>query len=250
MRFLFIDPPAASDARRLLDELGVGDVTVIVARPTGPSDEEIALLKRHHGAAAAAIGLRRKYRQCVAPLVQFCLEPKDFRFQDQPLRQWLVPAPELVETVPIPSQAFAAASAAEPRLVLCADALARADEVELYRHKFMARAADLLGRLARGEALGPPRDWKGLHGVDFAGGGRVLYRYDATCGHETLNDTADKHLKEGDHTTPQAAARVYFSRVRFSSGDRVVVFYVGPHPADGTYKASVVIPTTGSGRNP
>jgi len=91
-----------------------------------------------------------------------------------------------------------------------------------------------LARYADGEDLGPLRNWKDNYGVDFAPNGRVKHEYVITWrGHER-EGTTEWHLKEGDKTERESAARIYFERVDFETEVKVVVFYVGPHPEDGT----------------
>jgi len=47
------------------------------------------------------------------------------------------------------------------------------------------------------------------------------------------------HLKAGDRTTRESAARIYFDVVKVASAHLVVILYAGPHPKDGTYSAVV-----------
>jgi hypothetical protein len=120
-----------------------------------------------------------------------------------------------------------------PFLVVHPDALSTADLLAEHRWAFVAASLKLLARYSNGEALGPLRDWKGQHGVEFAPNGRVSYRYVVTLGAERRSARTEWHLKQGDNTTRDSAARIYFDRVDFSLGARVVLFHIGPHPADG-----------------
>lgn len=126
--------------------------------------------------------------------------------------------------------------------MLHTDALKHADDLVEHRWEFAALGAELLARYALGESLGPLRNWKSAHGVDFATNGQVTYKYRGSSGSETCDGRTDWHLKEGDNTTRESAARIYFARVEFSSGTRVVVFYVGPHPKDGERAVSFLAP--------
>src|SRR4051812_4952768 len=111
MRFLFVFQDFAPQARNLLSELLVSDVQVIVARKreVAPNEKEIDLLERYPKAEAAACQLDRRYRKNVEPYVTFTIAPKKFRFNDQQLREWLVPSADLAVAVEAPSQAFEAA---------------------------------------------------------------------------------------------------------------------------------------------
>jgi hypothetical protein len=242
MRFLFVYQDYAEPARRLLDELSVRDVTLIIARKNAnaPTPDEVKLLEASRGADAAACEINRKYRKCAAVHVTFCCEPKKFRFEDQQLREWLVPKSKVAVKNGKPSDAFRAAAAQASLLVLHPDALKFADDIVEHRWEFATLGANLLARYALGEQLGPLRDWKPTHGVDFAANGRVAFKYKGQCGTESREGRTEWHLKEGDNTTRESAARVYFVRVEFTSGARVVVFYVGPHPKDGDRSISFV----------
>ncbi len=241
MRFLFVYQDYGDQARNLLAELGVRDVEVIIARKgaVGPTDEEMLAIKSVEGAQAAACELNRKYRKAVDQFVEFTCEPKKFRFGDQQLREWLVPVNNPPVIFGLPSEAFKAAAERVPELILHDDALLLADQISQHRWPFATLSADLLARFASGEQLGPRRGWKADYGVEFAGNGRVSYRYVGTCGEPGCSGRTEWHLKEGDNTTRESAARIYFARVDHASGPRVVVLYVGPHPEDGASALSL-----------
>ncbi len=244
MRFLFVYQDYAKPAQQLLDELSVRDVRLIIARKgaTGPTPGEIKTLEAHSDAEAAVCAIVKKYQRTVKSLVQLRLVVKEFRPEDRQLREWLVPndavAPERVR----PSEAFTAARQRAANLAIHEGALAHADEIAEHRWGFAKNSVDLLVRYANGEQLGPPRDWKAVHGVDFAGNGRVAYKLSVTCGTETCRQRSEWHLKSGDRTTRESAARIYFARVELPSGVKIVVSYVGPHPDDGEYALDIVIP--------
>lgn len=244
MRFLFVYQDYAVQARTLIDDLAVADVKLIIARKNAnaPTPDEVKVLEAHKRADAAACEINRKYRKSAAEFVTFCCEPKKFRFEDQQLREWLVPKDRVAVTYDKPSAAFRAAASRSPQLVLHPDALTSADELVEHRWKFATLGANLLARYASGEALGPLREWKANQGIDFASAGRVAYKYRVTCGTDVRESRTEWHLKDGDNTTRESAARVYFQRVDFQSGARVVVFYVGPHPEDGERSISITVP--------
>lgn len=235
MRFLFVYQDYADPARKLLDELQVRDVTLIIARKNAqaPTDDEFKVLEANRGADAAACEINRKYRKRAAEFVTFCCEPKKFRFEDQQLREWLVPRGRVEVSYKKPSEAFLAAVQRSSTLILHPDALNTADQLVEHRWRFAETGADLLARYAAGEQLGALREWKQKFAVDFAANGRVIFKYKWTCGNECREGRTEWHLKEGDKTTRESAARIYFARVEFSGGARVVILYVGPHPEDG-----------------
>lgn len=241
MRFLFVYQDYAEPARRLLDELSVRDVQIIIARKnaTTPTPEELELLQAHTGAEAAGCQINRKYRKCAAAYVTFCCEPKKFRPDDQPLREWLAPPTRTPATYDKPTVAFRTAADDAARLILHPDALATADEMAEHRWEFANLAAGLLARYAKGEQLGPARDWKSIYGVEFAVNGQIAFKYKIRHGAGSREVVSEWHLKEGDRTSRESAARVYFTRVEIAETVWVVVSYVGPHPEDGKYQVKV-----------
>jgi hypothetical protein len=132
-----------------------------------------------------------------------------------------------------PSEAFRAAVQGSPDLILHPDALNDADQLVEHRWRFAEEGAKLLARYAASEDLGPLREWKQKFAVDFAANGRVSFKYRWTCKGEYREGSTEWHLKEGDNTSKRSAARIYFARVEFGEGARIVVLYVGPHPEDG-----------------
>jgi hypothetical protein len=235
MRFLFVYQDYAALARELLDELHVRDVRLIIARKNAqaPTDDEVSVLDENRGADAAACEINRKYRKRAAEFVTFCCEPKKFRLEDQQLREWLVPTGRVAVSYKKPSVAFRTAALRSTALIFHSAALNDADQLVEHRWRFAETGADLLARYANGDQLGALREWKEKFGVDFAANGRVVFKYKWTSGSEYREGRTEWHLKEGDNTTKESAARIYFARVEFSGGARVVIFYVGPHPEDG-----------------
>lgn len=244
MRFLFVYQDYAQQARSLLEQLHVRDVTIIVIRKNAvqPTDEEMVLLRRHPKAPAAACEVNRKYRKSIDPLVTLCCEPKKFRIDDQVLKEWLFPKDAAKPILKRPSAAFSEALQASASLVLHPQALAEADDAAELRWEFIRLSAEVLVRYANGEALGPMRNWKAEHGVDFAANGRVAFKFRVVCDGQVREGRTEWHLKEGDATTREGAARVYFTRVDLPSGPRVIVFHVGPHPEGVEHTVTVAIP--------
>jgi hypothetical protein len=179
----------------------------------------------------------RSYRKSLGNL-DFGIQSKVFRADDQNLRNWLLPPPPAIrEVTPAPTLSFNKVCGENARLVLADRALERADEIAEHRWLFVSKAANLLARLSRGDDLGSMRDWTHLHGVPFAANGKVKYSF--RLPNQRMWKTIEWHLKEGDHTTPESAARIYFCREAVGGIDHIIVFYVGPHPPSGTYDSSL-----------
>lgn len=241
MRFLFVFHRQEAPARALLQRLGVADVVLIVIKQNQiePSPDEMEKLTRAGPTEGAACGVARKYRKTIPQNINLVVEPKEFRPDDKVLEQWLVPPPSTARNFELPSIEFERAiSGSNGRLVATHKALATANDLEALRHPFAGISATLLGRLATGEDLGPMREWKSNHQVDFAANGPVSFKYEIRYGSERQGRTSQWHLKAGDRTSAEGAARIYFDVLKFSV-IHVVVFHVGPHPISGEY----VIPT-------
>ena len=244
MRFLFVHQSVVQRARDLLSRLGVHDVKVIVARQDNdePLLAEMELLREHPDSPAAACQINRKYRRSIQALVRLEVEPKVFRDDDQILSQWLVPPEQEEFTFGSPIEEFEAARRATPRLVLAPKALDLADSLVTYRWSFAAKGARVLARHAQGDQLGAFREWKANHGVEWAGSGRVRFTYTLQGAEKRATGSTEWHLKEGDSTTANAAARIYFDCIDFDGDRLVVVLYCGPHPDDGEHKVYIRLP--------
>lgn len=245
MRFLVIAQDYVAKAKALLHELDVRDVEVIgqPLRANEVSPDVIAKLKAQGAPPEASlIRLDKKYRKQVEALVKVKHVEKEFRATDPHLRAWLAPPKgEADVRYKLPSIEFSSAAAeSDGLLVLAPNSLARIDEVPEHRYNFMGEAAALLLRLAKGENLGPTRYWKEKYGIAHAGTGQVTCGYTLECGEESVEMDCQDHLKSGDFTTPESAARVYFLRAQFTK-PRVVVSYAGPHPPDGRYEVRLTL---------
>lgn len=184
--------------------------------------------------------MNRKYRRFVRDYVTFTIESKKFRVEDQLLREWLAGeglASE-ADSHERPSIAFEDASSRAPRLHLHSKALAAADELDPMRWAFAAKSAELLATYAADQAvLGPLRNWDASFGVAFAGHGRVAFRYVVTTPDERVETTSEWHLKSGDNTSADKAARIHFAVAHLPDGPHVLIGYVGPHSEDGEHRA-------------
>lgn len=241
MRFLVVYQDFSRPAQDLVDRLGVEDVIVVIARKgeKQASAAVLAHLRAYPSAPTAVCQLARNFRKSIEPLVDIQYTAKKFRLNDQQLVSWLVPRNIDQEEFVAPADALAEAVLKAKRLVAANGALDHANKLAKHRWKFANRSADLLARYAEGEDLGPLRDWKKRHGVDFAANGRVRYTYTVTSKGEDIRGTTEWHLKEGDKTSTKSAARIYFEFVTVAGEERVLLFYAGPHPKDGSYSVYI-----------
>jgi hypothetical protein len=250
LRFLVVHQNYSNAARELLEAYPSANVALLIVRrdENAPGQEEAEMLKAHPDARTAAPGVHRKYRKALSSTFRCRLEyePNAFRADDQQLHAWLrgPTTSEATETPPLPAVAFARAVAEADRMVLADNALARANEIAEVRHDFTLNAANALAELAnaQGETGQSLDTWFSARHLHFANSGGVTFQYRRRDGGEGSRKT-QRHLKSGDATTPQAAARIYFDLVGASSGAvYVVAFYVGPHPADGSHVAEFTLP--------
>lgn len=239
MRFLFILDRHSREVEAVINELGVSDVEIV---PVGKTERSIPVpLLERVAQTQTGIGLcviDRSYRRSLGNL-DFGLQCKTFRAEDRNLRDWLLPPPPAcVVATEAPSINFQRAAGAQPRLILADAALRSADEIAAHRWLFASKAAALLARYAGGEDLGRMRDWAHLHGVSFAANGPVEHSFRLSNQHAPTK--TQWHLTEGNNTTPQAAARIYFGTGTVNGVEHTLIFYVGPHPPSGTYKPTFV----------
>lgn len=249
LRFLVVYERDAKAARDVLAEYFELRVILIVARngEVAPGPAEAALLRKQPDASTFAAGVGRKYRKALHRQYACRLEhePNEFRRDDQLLRTWLRgPAAAASPSAKLPSVAFSEAAARSGHLLLADNCLVRADEIAEHRFAFAARAADVLSELANAQCETGERldEWFQKRELNYANSGQVVYSY-PRIGEAGGPIRSYAHLKSGDRTTPQSAARIYFDIVESSAGKRfVVVFYCGPHPADGGYTARFSLP--------
>lgn len=244
MRFLVVYQDFIKPCRDLLDRLGVEDVEIICifANESSLRPEILRQLSDHPNASLAICQVGRKIKQGIPGHINIDYETKKFRVDDQLLQEWLirsrvnfVSSPEHVYVKP--SEIFQSAIQQTNRIILAEGALDQADRIEKHRWRFIERSANLLVRLSNGEDLGAQRDWKSRFNVAFAGNGKVSYKYRISHGGRTIFAETEWHLKEGDNTSPESAARIYFDRIQLENALLIYVFYVGPHPAYKCYTA-------------
>lgn len=236
MRYIFVYQDFFGTVEQLLTDLGVTDVQVILVKKGQQAASEAELQRlQSSGGSCVLIQVERRFKKSLGD-VEIAHSIKQFRRDDKVLQGWLLPDPPSEHVSPPPSEAFSLAAADCCWLVFADSALNRADEIASIRWSFVDRAAQLLRRLALGEQLGPMREWEGRFDVNFANNGQVRYSFDAP--RQPHTEAVEWHLSSGRKTTPEGASRVYFDHRRIAGVWHVLVFYVGPHPADGTYPAT------------
>ncbi|MDB0510781.1 hypothetical protein [Ralstonia solanacearum] len=135
------------------------------------------------------------------------------------------------EETPPPSEYFRLVAEANPRIIFATGVLTTCDSVAHHRYDFLRRAVDALVEFAMDGAGGRIDAFFRERGIDHAQTGGITTTLTVHAGTENIHtDTSNAHLKQGDYTTPQAAARVYYQAFMHQQLTYVVVLYAGPHP--------------------
>lgn len=130
-----------------------------------------------------------------------------------------------------PSEHFRAIAQRLPRLHIPNKALDECDQVAVHRFKFMRSAGDAIETFLTVGAGGRIDAFFAGRGLGHAQSGGLLatlkiYR-EKRC---LLHESVSTHLKQGDKTTPKAAARIYYHHYEIDNSACVAILYAGPHP--------------------
>lgn len=132
----------------------------------------------------------------------------------------------------LPSEYFRASSESRPQLIFSGDIFEVCDQVAIHRYAFMRKAADAFAEMvAKNGHVGPADTYFGTLGLEHAQTGGIQTTLEVIRGASSIyNKTSSVHLKQGDKTTPQAAARIYYHSFLHEKRCYIVVLYAGPHP--------------------
>ncbi len=130
-----------------------------------------------------------------------------------------------------PSAYFQAIADRQPRLHIPLKALDECDKVAVHRFKFMRSAGDAMESFLTTGSAGRIDAFFEKWGLSHAQSGGVLANLKifrkSSC---ILNESVHTHLKQGDKTTPTAAARIYYHHYKIEESTCVAILYAGPHP--------------------
>jgi len=238
MRFLVVHKDQAEEARRLVAELAthVG-VIVVASGPPIRGLRPLQELEEARGAEVATVSVNRKMVRALEKDFG-CNVVEQFatvRGSGAALREWLAPPETADVQIPTPREALETVARDEPRVILAHKSVDAADALAEHRHDFVHRAATALAELA---AVGAPRgidNFFSERGLHFALNGPVAVSFTIRRGHRVVAGPreCEWHLKEGDSTDRDAAARLYFWIWEDGGVRRIIVFYCGPHPESG-----------------
>lgn len=138
---------------------------------------------------------------------------------------------------PTPSEHFTALAESNSRLLVTTGSLDTCDKVASHRRKFLISCADACIELLDQGNEETVEDFFRKRALDHAQSGGI----DATLrivkdGKDAYNETRNTHLKQGDKTTPQAAARVYYHYLQLEKKRYVGILYAGIHPSSNVSK--------------
>ena len=142
----------------------------------------------------------------------------------------------LQELIPVqnelPSDYFRAASEANPQLVFAEKVFEICDQVAIHRQNFLKNAADAFTQMVeKNGQVGRVDTFFSNFGLEHAQTGGIQNTLRVRKGGNCIYDkTSSVHLKQGDKTIPQAAARIYYHALLLEERYHVVVLYAGPHP--------------------
>lgn len=140
----------------------------------------------------------------------------------------------------LPSEYFRQVCDANPRVIIAEQVYATCDLVEPVRRDFLRRAIEALAEFVQDGSNGPIDAFFRARQLIHAKTGPNKSTLTLTFrGMVVLTETVETHLKQGDATTPQGAARLFYHHAVVDSGRCVVVTYAGPHP-EGHFARSCV----------
>jgi hypothetical protein len=136
----------------------------------------------------------------------------------------------------LPSEYFRQVCDANPQVIIVEQVYDTCDLVDPIRREFLNRAIEALAAFARDGSDGRIdaffRQRQLLHAQNGPNESTLELRFGEVV---VLSETVQAHLKQGDATTPQGAARLFYHHTIVAGIRYVIVTYAGPHP-EGNFK--------------
>jgi len=156
----------------------------------------------------------------------------DSAFFDQLLRALLGSYfPNGIPEEALPSACFRNLAERDSRVIVPAGSLEFCDQVAKHRYKFMRNAVGAIETFLTEGADGRIDAFFEKLGLKHAQSGGIVASLqvfrEETCVHDGSTQT---HLKQGDKTSKNAAARIYYYLFDIESKSYIGVLYAGPHP--------------------
>jgi hypothetical protein len=165
------------------------------------------------------------------PIVERANPKLDQAFQDAVVKL-LIEEIVGVQEVILPSAHIQSVLERTPTLIPLGDALSLCDEVAPGRYPWVVNAIDALVEVihAKGQ-VGDFEAFFAQRNIIHAQSGGITISLDVSKPRTaSLQIKCNTHLKKGDGTTPQSAARLYFHAYGGEPDYYIFLLYVGPHP--------------------
>jgi hypothetical protein len=153
------------------------------------------------------------------------------------LQQHLLP----VDTGLPPAEFIAKLASTCPRLLIAEGALDDCNAVAAHRYVFLRAAVTALVDAVEDDLSERFDEFCDKRGIHHAQTGGSLYSVTFAGTPKLAVVKCRTHLKRGDRTTREAAARVYYTFVDIDGVRHVALLHAGPHPS-GDQKRRVVLP--------
>lgn len=146
-------------------------------------------------------------------------------------RLWqAMPALAVVQVI-LPSEYLRQVADANSQILICEDIYATCDQVAAHRYDFIKRSVDALVEFVSDGSDGRIDAFFRAKGLDHAQTGGINATVEVFCDGESIyKHTSSTHLKQGDKTTPEGAARLYYQSFVYQGKTYAVILYAGPHP--------------------
>jgi hypothetical protein len=152
-------------------------------------------------------------------------------------------APLVQEQHKFPSEFIKELSQVSPQLLIADNALKECDNVALHRYDFICKAVTALTSAVTAGLTSRFAEYCASQGLHHAqsGGSKFTLRIHGSAVKQA-DIVSQTHLKQGDKTTKEAAARVYYTFLVVTDVRYVALLYAGPHP-DGDQSCKIQIPS-------
>ncbi|HHX6829270.1 TPA: hypothetical protein ACVGNB_001864 [Pseudomonas aeruginosa] len=132
----------------------------------------------------------------------------------------------------LPSEYIQGMVAQLPQLIVVNNAADLCDQVAKSRFPWIISAIDAFAEMIRANGdVGEHEPFFSQRGLILAQTGGISVGLDVHFEGRSIRDSESSvHLKKGDHTTPQAAARIYYQVLSHRQKFYVFLLYIGPHP--------------------
>lgn len=130
------------------------------------------------------------------------------------------------------SEFFESLAARDARILIAKGALDSCDQVADHRIDFFKSAAEAFNTLLeRNGHVGRLDAFFRERGIEHAQSGGITTTLKVSKDGAVLySKSSNMHLKQGDATTPQSAARLYFHQLFIEDVCHIAILYAGPHP--------------------